>query len=148
MLKKTINYTDYNGTQRTEDFYFNLTRSEIAELEYNTGSGMTFTDMISELVASQDVGKIIVILKEIILKSYGVKSDDGRRFIKNADVREAFEQNPAFDELYITISTDAEKAAEFIAGILPASATENMEGNVKDMLLQKATAQMSVVNKQ
>lgn len=136
MLKKTIAYTDYNGTNRTEDFYFNLTRTEIAEMEYNTGTSKSFTGLIQEIVDSNDIGKIISIMKELILKSYGVKSDDGRRFIKNDDVREAFEQNPAFDELYMELSTDPNKATEFITGIIPSNLAEKMNVNGSNAVLK------------
>ena len=135
MLKKTITYEDWNGTTRTEDFYFNLTRVEIVELEFNVVPGGSLSESISDLIKSNDMPTIISTIKKILLQSYGVKSTDGKRFIKNDEVREAFEQNPAFDILYMELATDADYAAEFIAGIIPSSVKEHIGENPKSALL-------------
>ena len=119
MIKKTITFTDWNGTTRTEDFYFNLTQTECVELEYSSGMGKSMSASINELVRNQDMAVMIKILKDIILKSYGEKSDDGRRFIKSEEISTAFSQTPVFDMLYMELATDADKAAEFINGIIP-----------------------------
>lgn len=118
MLKKTITFTDYNGNSRTEDFYFNLTKAEITEMEMGTTGGMA--EMIKRIVAAQDAPAIIEVFKKLILKAYGVKSPDGRRFIKSKELSEEFSQTEAYSELFMELAQDAEKAAEFVNGIVPA----------------------------
>lgn len=135
MLKKTITYTDWNGEERTEDFYFNLTRVEVVDLEYNSTPGMSLTDFLSTLIRSKDYGKLVETIKTIILMAYGEKSPDGRRFMKSDDIRRSFEENPAFDELYMSLLSDPEKAAEFISGIVPGSVRENLGPDPKKAVL-------------
>lgn len=118
MLKKTMTYTDYNGNQRTEDFYFNLTKAEILEMEMTTTGGLA--EMIQRIVAAQDIPAIVKIFKELVLKAYGQKSPDGKRFIKSAELTEEFAQTEAYSDLFMELSTDAEKAQQFINGIVPA----------------------------
>jgi len=137
MLKKTITYTDWNGNEQTEDFYFNLTQTECAELEYSVNGQKPLTESIQEIVKAKDMGSIIRILKQIILTAYGEKSEDGRRFRKNDDIREGFEECAAFDKLYMSLATDPEAAAEFIGGIMPSEATKNLGPNPKRALLNK-----------
>ena len=121
MLKKTITYTDYNGNERTEDFYFNLTKAELMEMEMSTTGGLT--EMINKIVAAQDTPAIIAIFKDLVLKAYGEKSPDGKRFIKNDELRTAFSQTEAYSELFMELSTNADAAGAFINGITP-----NVEG--------------------
>lgn len=137
MFKKTITYTDWNGTKRTEDFYFNLTSTECIELEYNSKLGRSMSSSLQTLINDQDMGRVIETLKDMLLKSYGIKSDDGRRFIKNDEVREAFEQNPAFDIIYMELATNPEKAAEFVSGIMPNEVANSLGPNPKAALLEK-----------
>lgn len=137
MLKKTITYKDWNDTTRTEDFYFNLTRTECAEIEYGLLPGKTLSESFATLVADKDMATVISTIKDILLKSYGVKSDDGRRFIKNQDVRDAFEQNPAFDMIYMELASNAEYAAEFITSIMPKDVTSELGANPKQELLKR-----------
>lgn len=117
MLKKTITYTDYDGNTRTEDFYFNLNKAEIAEMELSTNGGME--KMLTQIVNSQDGKRIMEVFKGIILKAYGVKTADGKRFEKSEEISKAFEQTEAYSELFMELVTDAEKAASFINGIVP-----------------------------
>lgn len=117
MLKKTITYTDYNGVERTEDFYFNLTKAELTEMELSTTGG--FTEMLQRIVAAQDNPTIVKIFKEIILKAYGEKSPDGKRFIKTKELADAFAQTEAYSNLFMELATDDEAAAKFINGIIP-----------------------------
>ncbi|MGB4293546.1 MAG: hypothetical protein WBJ37_11780 [Bacteroidales bacterium] len=117
MLKKTITYTDYNGNERTEDFYFNLYKAEIMEMEMSTAGGLT--EMIQKIVAAQDAPAIIKVFKELILKAYGEKSPDGKRFIKSDEISTAFSQTEAFSQLFIELATDADAAAKFVNGIIP-----------------------------
>ena len=122
MLKKTITYTDYNGSERTEDFYFNLTKAEIMEMEMSTTGGLA--DMIKRIVAAQDMPSIIKIFKDLILKAYGEKSADGKRFQKvgpdGYKLCNDFEQTEAFSNLFMELATNADAAAAFVNGIVPA----------------------------
>lgn len=118
MLKKTITYTDYNGLERTEDFYFNLSKAEIMEMEMSTTGG--FAEMLQKIVAAQDAPAIIKVFKDITLKAYGEKSPDGKRFIKSDELREAFSQTEAYSQLFMELATDADAASNFIKGVIPA----------------------------
>ena len=124
MLKKTMTYTDYNDVERTENFYFNLSKAEAMELEMGTAGGLT--EMINTIVSTQDIPAIINIFKDLILKAYGEKSPDGRRFIKSKELSTAFAQTEAYSQLFTELATDPDKAAEFFNGILP---TESLSNN-------------------
>lgn len=117
MLKKTITYNDYNGVERTEDYYFNLSKAEVMEMEMGTTGG--FAGMIQRIVAAQDAPSIIKIFKDLILKAYGVKSPDGKRFIKSEELSTEFSQTEAYSKLFMELATDADAASEFIEGIVP-----------------------------
>ena len=117
MLKKTITYTDYNGTERTEDFYFNLTKAEILDMEMSEAGGLTAK--LNRIIESKDSRELMRHFKYIIHKSYGVKSDDGRRFVKSDEISTGFEQTEAYEELFMELFSDATKAAEFVNGIVP-----------------------------
>lgn len=117
MLKKTITYTDYNGTERTEDFFFNLSKAEIMEMELGTTGG--FAEMINKIIAAQDAPAIVRIFKDLVLKAYGEKSDDGKRFMKSEQIAEAFSQTEAYSQIFMELATDAEAAAKFVNGIVP-----------------------------
>ena len=117
MLKKKMTYMDYDGNERTEDFYFNLTKAEITEMEMSRDGGLV--KMIEKIVAEQDVKRIIEIFKDLILNAYGEKSADGRRFIKNAEIKEAFSQTEAYSDLFMELASNADAAAEFVNGIIP-----------------------------
>ena len=119
MLKKTITYTDYNGITRTEDFYFNLSKAEIMEMEMGTTGGMV--EMINRIVAAQDAPAIIDVFKKMILTAYGEKSADGKRFIKSKEISEAFSQTEAYSQLFMELATDADAASKFVNGIVPAA---------------------------
>ena len=122
MLKKTITYTDYNGVERTEDKYFNLSKAEIMEMEMSTAGG--FAEMVQGIVKAQDAPAIMKIFKGIILKSYGEKSPDGKRFIKSKELSDEFSQTEAYSDLFMELCTNAEASAAFINGIIPADVAE------------------------
>ena len=117
MLKKTITYNDYNEVSRTEDFYFNLSKAEIMEMEMSTAGGME--QMINKIIAAQDAAAILKVIKDMIRKSYGEKSADGKRFIKNKELTDEFTQTEAYSILYMELLTDANAAAAFVNGIIP-----------------------------
>lgn len=122
MLKKNIKYVDYDGNDRAEDFYFNLNKAEVIELQLGTVGGLTKT--LEKIVQEKDTSRIIEYFKTIILKAYGEKSADGRRFIKSQELRDAFEQTKAYSELFMELASDAKMAAEFINGVLPKEAAD------------------------
>lgn len=124
MIKENITYIDYNGVERKEDFYFNLTKAEIMEMEMSTKGGLA--EMIQRIVAAQDQPAIIKIFKDLIVRSYGVKSADGKRFIKNDEVVEEFVQTEAFSQLFMKLATDSDAAAKFVNGIVPADMAKQM----------------------
>ena len=117
MLKKTITYTDYNGETRKEDFYFNMTRAEVTEMELSIEGGLSA--MIQRVTEEKDVPAIIQIFKDLVLRSYGKKSPDGRRFIKSKELSEEFSQTEAYSDLFMELATDSAKAAAFVNGIMP-----------------------------
>lgn len=119
MLKKTITYTDFNGMERSEDFYFNLTQAEVMEMEMSTVGGLS--EMIQRIIAAQDTPSIIKVFKDLVLKSYGEKSADGKRFIKTPEITEAFSQTEAYSVLFMELATNADSAAAFVNGIIPKS---------------------------
>ena len=119
MLKKTITYVDFDDNERTETFYFNLTKAEIAEMELSTKGGLA--EKINRIIEAQDNEHIIMMFKEVIGKAYGEKSADGKYFVKNDALREAFMQTQAYSNLFMELATDADAASAFINGIVPAT---------------------------
>lgn len=136
MLKKSIKYTDYNGVERDEIFYFNLSKAEIVEMELSAKGGLS--EQLKAIIASDDEQKIIETFKKIILKAYGVKSEDGKRFIKSKELQEEFSQTEAYSELFMELSTQTEAAAEFINGIVPVEARDATAPGVPQDHLPKA----------
>ena len=122
MLKKTIKYVDYNGVEREEDFYFDLSKAEITEMELSQDGGMS--NLIQKIVNTTDRPSLIKIFKQLILKSYGEKSADGRRFIKSEQLSTEFTQTPAYSELFMELATDEKAAANFINSIVPQEISE------------------------
>lgn len=120
MLKERLKYVDFNDEEREEDFYFNLTTAEIAEMELSTKGGLA--EMIQRIIDAKDTPSIIKIFKELILKAYGEKSDDGKRFIKSEEISNAFAQTQAYSDLFMRLATDEEYATKFINGIVPKEA--------------------------
>ena len=118
MLKKTFTYTDYNGVERTEDHYFNLSKAELMEMELSTTGGLA--EMINKIVAAQDAPQIVKLFKDLVLKAYGQKSADGRRFIKSKELSDEFAQTEAYSQLFMELATDADAAAKFVNGVVPA----------------------------
>lgn len=117
MLKRDITYEDFDGTTVTDTFYFNLSRTELIDLELSYEGGLEAA--IKRIIEAKDVKSLIVEFQKIILAAYGKKSEDGKRFIKNEELREEFSQTAAYDALFIELATDADKATEFVRGILP-----------------------------
>ena len=117
MLKKIITYTDYNGVERTEPFYFNLSKAELMEMELGVTGGMT--EMLNKIIDAKDAPSLMKTFKEMIMKAYGVKSDDGKRLIKSEELSIAFTQTEAYSVLFMELITDDKAAADFVNGIIP-----------------------------
>ena len=117
MIKKTVTYTDYNGVVRTEPFYFHFTQAEILDMEMSTEGG--FAERIQRIIDAKDQTSLLKVIKKFVLDAYGVKSEDGRRFIKSQEVKDAFVECPAYSEIYMELLTDDEVAAEFVNKVIP-----------------------------
>ena len=133
MIKKTMTYTDFNGVERKEDFWFNLTKAEVLKLEMGVKGGLA--EQIKQIVDTQDQPAIIQVFEDLIQKSYGVKTPDGRGFVKKPEYLEAFVSTQAYSDLYMELATDDKKAAEFINGIIPPDL--NRENNSDHPALKK-----------
>lgn len=137
MFVKEIKYTDFNGIDRSEKFYFNLTKSELTEMDLTTAGGMK--SFIERITNTQDQAELIKLFKELILKAYGVKSDDGKQFIKSEENAKAFSQTMAYDTYFMLLATNEQEAIKFVNGIMPADlvAEANKQGNDKQALLSQ-----------
>lgn len=130
MLKKTITYTDYEGQERKEDFFFNLSKQELIMMQATAEGGLD--KKINKIVNSQNTAELITLFQDLILKSYGEKSDDGKRFIKNKELTEAFQQSEAYSELFMELVSDPDKASEFIMGIVPKDIQSQMPTTIPE----------------
>lgn len=125
MYKRTIKYTDYNGVEREEDFYFHLNKAEIIEMEASESGG--YGEMLKRIVMSKDGPTIMKNFKIFLLKSYGIKSPDGKYFEKSEEISRAFEHTEAYSTLFVELCTNADKAIEFINAILPFDEEQSKE---------------------
>lgn len=142
MLKKTITYVDYDGEERKEDFYFNLTKAELTEMNLSVNGGLLAT--IEKISQEKNMPRMITIFKDLILKSYGEKSLDGKRFIKNDQLTEEFTQTEAYSQLFMELATDADAAAAFIAGIVPKDISDSIKDQTPSVIDQaKAKANVA-----
>ena len=117
MLQKTITYTDYDGNERTEDFYFNISKAELTELQYSVKGGLK--NILEKAVKEKDGPTIMQLSKEIVLKAYGVKSNDGRRFMKSEELTKEFAETEAYVNLFMELATDEKAAIAFAEGVMP-----------------------------
>lgn len=117
MYKKSITYTDYNGLERTEDFYFNLNQTELTMLDASVPGG--FKKMVEDIIAAKDGNKIMTTFASIIKKAYGEKSPDGRYFDKSDEISRRFACTEAYNQFFLELVTNEESAVEFINGIIP-----------------------------
>lgn len=117
MLKKTITYTDFNDVERTEDFYFNLTEAELTDMNLDENGGLA--DKLQKIIDSKEVKQIKDYFKWIVLKAYGEKSEDGRRFMKSPEITKAFEETQAYSDIWMDLAYNEDAAAEFVNGIMP-----------------------------
>lgn len=127
MFKKKITYTDYNGQERTEDFYFNISKSELIMLESSTPGG--YTAMLQRIIDSKDNISLMKVFTDLIKTSYGVKSEDGKHFVKNDQVVEDFINSAAFDQMFVEFFTSETAASEFANGIIPKDVSVNRQSS-------------------
>ena len=125
MIKKTIKYEDYNGNEREEEFYFNLSNAELTKMELGVEGGLS--ERLKKVLATKDTPQILKVFEEIINKAYGVKSDDGKRFIKSKELLEEFTQTEAYSQLFVELATNENTAQEFILGILPKKLSDEVK---------------------
>ncbi|MBQ0141848.1 MAG: hypothetical protein KBT06_03445 [Prevotellaceae bacterium] len=126
MLKKTITYKDFDGNERTEDFYFHISEAEAIKMELGKSGGLSAR--INQIISAQDVPEIMEVFEDLIKKSYGVKSLDGREFIKSEELYRSFAQTNAYSKFFMELCTEEGAAADFVNAILPnggAVITEN-----------------------
>ena len=125
MFKYSQKYTDYNGVERTDILYFNLSKAELMEMELSTQAGVE--EMIRMMIATNDNAKIVQTFKEMILKSYGIKSEDGKRFIKSKELRDQFEQSEAYSEFFMAmIANEDGLQTKFINGVINGTNVPNL----------------------
>lgn len=124
MLKQTITYIDYNDEERTEDFFFNLSKAELAEMELTTPGGLAA--YIEKIINTKDTPELIKIFKKLVLDAYGIKSDDGRRFIKSPEIAKAFSETEAYSNFFMDLATNSDMASMFINSIIPKSMAEEV----------------------
>lgn len=129
MFKKTMTYTDWNGVERTEDVYFNLSKAEILEMQLTTEGG--FDSMLERMIKAKDTIALVKLYKQLILKAYGKKSEDGRRFEKSEEITREFIESPLFSDVYMELTLDDEKAQEFVRGIMPADLSRQVDEALK-----------------
>jgi len=129
MIKKTVTYTDFDGNERTEDFYFHLTEQELTEWELSVDGGLS--GVLTRIINSRDDKKLMEIFKDLLIRSYGVKTPDGRGFIKNEEVLNSFKYTQAFSDIYMELATNDVAASEFVNGIIPANLMKEASKEMK-----------------
>lgn len=129
MLKKTVTYTDFNGIDRTEDFYFNLTKAELAEMELSVEGG--YAEYVRKIANANDTPTLATIFKELVMKAYGERSADGRSFMKMDEegrpLHRKFVQTAAYSEIYMDLATNTEHAVEFMNGVIPKALADEVK---------------------
>lgn len=138
MIQKTIEYEDYNGVKRKETFLFNLTKTELTEMQWSTLGGLK--ENMERIIEAQNTPELIKIFKGLLFKAYGEKSLDGRRIIKSEELSIAFSQTPAYDKLYMELATNSKSAAAFMNGIVPAGLAEEVAKMEKEAAEEVPTA--------
>lgn len=134
MLKKVIEYTDYNGNVRKETFYFNMSKAELMEQEMSVNGG--YSEMVQRITEAQDMPTLMKLIRELVLKAYGEKSADGKRFIKSKELSEAFSQTEAYSSLMMELMTDSKAAAQFVVGIMPSDLAAKAKPEIDAKILE------------
>ena len=137
MLKKTVTYSDYNGVERTETFYFHYTEAEILDMEMSTEGG--FAERIQKIIDAKDQVSLMKLIKKFVVDAYGIKSEDGKRFIKNDKVKTEFLESPAYSKIWMELVMDDEVAADFVNNVIPSDMKGTLEGLIKAKEAKAAT---------
>ena len=124
MIKKTVTYKNFNDVEVTEDCYFNYTEAQLADLEMSVGGGLSAT--LRSLSAAQNETELYKFFRQLILGAYGIKSPDGRKFMKSKEISEDFEQTAAYNAIVMELVTDPDKAIEVVNNLIPESLKEKM----------------------
>lgn len=127
MYKKTIKYVDYDGNEREEDFYFNLNKAELLNMDFNADGSLEA--YINKIVKEQDKKQLIKLFQDIILMSYGVKSLDGKHFKKSKEITDDFVSTEAYSTLYVELATNSQAASDFVNGIIPADISAGLSNS-------------------
>ena len=125
MIKKTVTYTDYNEVERTETFYFHYTEAEILDMEMSEEG--SFADRIQRIIDAKDKTALMKLIKKFVIDAYGVKSEDGKRFMKSDELKTAFLECPAYSDIFMDMVTNDEAAAEFVNGVIPSTMKDRVE---------------------
>lgn len=136
MLKKTITYTDFNGQERKDDFYFHMSKAELVEMSVSETGGLEV--FIRKIIATDNYKEMVRLMKEVILKAYGEKSDDGKSFVKTPEKTAAFAQSEAYSILFMELF-DSKKFADFVNALIPANMREELEKKLKDAQAKKTS---------
>ena len=142
MFKITQTYKNYNGQEKTETLYFNLNKVEVLEME-GAAEG-SYAEMLKNVVASRNSKDIMDLFRTLLLKSYGVKTEDGEGFIKSEELTKKFEQSAVYPEVFMTLCTDAKKASDFIAYVMPLDDTQRAD--IKKIAAEEAAKKMKEVS--
>ena len=118
MYTITKTYRDWNDVERTEDFRFNLTKAALMEMQYEQEGGMR--EYLQKIIDAKDQKELMRMFKDLVLRAYGEKSDDGKYFIQNEATKARFAATPVYSEIFMELSTDSDKASAFVNGIMPA----------------------------
>ena len=137
MLKREVRYEDFDGNMTSDIFYFNLSKPELIEMEVEYEQG--FGKMLQNIVESKDNKQIIAHFKKLVLMAYGVKSEDGKRFIKSEKLREEFSQTAAYSELFMELASDDKAAVIFLNGVLPREFRGDVEAVAASVSSQTTT---------
>ena len=130
MLRKVIKYTDYNGVEREEPFYFNLNKAELTDFNLSKEGGLD--NIIKRIIETKDQPHLIAIIKELILTAYGEKSDDGKYFIKNQEIKDKFVCTEAYSNLYMELVSNEQETIKFIKAIIPADILQSIEAKERE----------------
>ena len=144
MLKKTVNYVNFDGKERSKDLYFHLTQTELTEIALDLPDNIseifaetpgTVTDEVTDRIMKELGNKgIFGFLKKLVLKSYGVRDEDGGYFDKSDEITRKFEHSLAFDTVMMELTRDEKAALDFINSIIPQNATNTtLPNNVQAM---------------
>lgn len=135
MLTKNITYTDLNGKERTDQYMFHMSKADVIRLEaelstpeeFEDGSTTALERVINKFVETKNIHEIVMFFEDLIKRSFGVKSEDGRSFLKYLDASDAFMQSPAYDVLLIELLSNEQNAIAFFSAILPDDISPSIE---------------------